>query len=791
MNTDTFPVTVIAKQLESATASEFQTLLNLLRSPDYINEKLLKSELALLITKTLALLRSSDDEKLWRGCHVSVVICSFNPLVLCSHSGQLLAAIYSKLEQKVEYYASTINTPYGTFLFETLVFAISSLWELMRDKPTLSRESLTPKLKAIIPTLISLAQYQPKFCLPLLKKLLYRSTTTFKPFASRFRQLLITKLSKGYAQYDRETQILLCENYAYLHLIRINPAQTQDEALAHHKAYLDENWRIGLFSVLSQFKPIIELCEEILQVDQDGDLKALINSLNFDSYYKEEERNEHNSLPGLKLDMNEPLTLCELPKRLNLLVDLSSAFITSSTPYAVRIPFGICINISEALLSMTRNYLPLRRDLRRDGQLTSIINTTIPQIQFCGVRFLSNICEVYAKNFLSMIPSVLSSLELFIPLKAKSTIVDLEKCSLLRKEFLQVFQLLNTLFPHMGHHFQEIDLITKLLDVALHLSEDLVLIDTFFKQQSIDKIANQPGMKKRQKKENTPGALSDLYTHSDKFNIKNIQLWHDEINFFLRSVLSNWKLPSHQQIKILKHSVCRSLKLKEQLGYIPKSFVELLRTEVLYPGNERVSVLPIAVSLMKGATDDVFDLLCHPRLPMGIIHSVNKPIAHTEESFENVSEGKYGEPFAEPQEVADESETIRGDEQLEDPPVSSKTEDPKVFIKPENVVQSKEHLTNIHETLILKKRSVDQGIDEVQIVKRLKTEEIVPKNETVAAKEELNPHASEEEDSEFEIPAIQLSDDDEEEDNEEEDDDDDEDGDDNENDNKVEDQNKD
>lgn len=762
MSSEFFPVTAIAKQLESATISEFQTLLKLLRQPEYINEKLLKSELALLLTKTLALLRSSNDEHVWRGCHTAVVICAYNPLVLCSHSGQLLAAIYAKLEQKVDYYNSTMATLHGKVLFETLVFAISNLIELMRDKPTLSRESLTPKLKVIIPTIINLAQYQPKICLPVLKRLLYKNTTTFKPFVSKFRQVLAHKISDSYEQFDTETQKLLCESFAYLHLIKIHTASSQDEALAHHKSFHDENWRIGMFSILCQFKPIIELCGEILDLEQDRELGSLINSLKCDNIYKADEKVAEFSLARLKLDMNSPLTLWEIPRRLNLLIDLLSAFICLPTPNAIRVPFGTCVNICEALLSMTRNYLPLRRDLRRDSQLTSVINQVIPQIQYSGIRLLSKIVDGYGKSCLSLLPSILGSLELFIPLKPKSTNIDFEKCSVLKKEFLSLFKTVNLLFPHMGHQFHEIDLFTKLTDVALYLSEDISLADLLFNKQQTETKNNLNGSKKKQKKETSQGALSDLYTHSDKFEIRNLGSWHDEINLFLRGVLSSWKLPSNQQTKIIKYSILYSLKLKEEFGYIPDSFVQLLRTEVIYPGNERVSILPIAVSLLKNSNDNVFDVICHPRLPMGLIHPHRKP-AEDLDALEGKDEKERKASVTSEDFSTEAAKKIQSDnEKL-------------------SIANGEEELTapgntaiEIDESLIFKKRSMDQGVTEVEIIKRHKVSDITSTNEIkinqkIAAeaqgdyqgsKKTKAESGSEEDDSEFEIPTIQLSDDD-------------------------------
>ncbi|WP_154693939.1 RIX1/PELP1 family protein, partial [Streptomyces afghaniensis] len=88
---------VFAKRLETASGYEFQNILKSITSSVYINEKLLKSELGLLNTKVLKLLRSSNDKDVWKGCHTVAVICAYNPLYLLSYGGQSLTAIYAKL----------------------------------------------------------------------------------------------------------------------------------------------------------------------------------------------------------------------------------------------------------------------------------------------------------------------------------------------------------------------------------------------------------------------------------------------------------------------------------------------------------------------------------------------------------------------------------------------------------------------------------------------------------------------------------------------------------------------
>lgn len=789
MSAAVMPIKELATRLEGADDPEFITLLGCLRSPRYVDERLLKSELSLLAAKTLALLRSSQDATVWRGCHTSVVICSYNPLVLCGHGGQLLAAIYSKLEQKVEYYSSAVQTPQSAVLLQALVYALGSLINLMRGKPALSRESLVPQLKVIIPLLVKLARLEPKLALPVLKTLLYRNTTTFRPFASKFRVVLSELLVKEYEVCDKETQRLICDNFAYLHLIRLAPSNGGDETQAHHKTHQDDTWKTGVFAVLAKFKPILDLCGEFLDLEQDKEVQKLIQSLNV----TEEGGNLGDFLPSLKLDMNSPLTLWEAPRRLSLLLDLLASFMTLPTPYPVRVPLGFCVSVAEGLLSMTSNYLPLKRDVRRDSELTSVIEDILPQIQFVGVRLLSVISRTYGKLTLSLLPSILSSLELFIPLQQKSNRIDLQKCLALKSEFMTVFSLVTSLLSHMGHQLNEIGLIKKLVDVSLHLTEDHSALE-FSTSQDI-KAVRSKNLKQKQKKEHSSTSISDLYVQPESFRFKCSELCLFEINRFLEVIVNNWKLPTNEHLKILKYTISTALKWKEQRGYVPDSYIKLLRAEVLNPGAERVSILPIAVSLLNNTNDDVFDLLCHPRLPMSLVHNVKSAIPINEEPIEEVyehtpTEAEEGQPLyalATAAEIDANVEEIKlpVDGRQEPSKQSGGTSDEAlVENRSSSEVPAVPVVEEVSNTTNVKKRELDLEAASSFITKRTKvsadettissvTSEVVTVK--ISGKKDQNANDSKnveegtikekgpasDEDSDFEMPTINVSDDDE------------------------------
>ncbi|CCH61537.1 hypothetical protein TBLA_0E04850 [Henningerozyma blattae CBS 6284] len=780
------PVTILANRLATSEGYDFQIILKQLKSPEYVNDKLLKSELSLLVTKIQKLLQSSSEFDLWKGCHTSVVICTYNPLVLCSHGSQLLGSIFTKLEQKFKYYSTTVSTEQGRVLLETLVFAVSTLMDLMRGKPTLSREGLIPKLKNIIPTLISLTQFDPKLTLQTLQKLLIKNTTTFRPFANKLRIVLSNLLAKDYHYFDKKVQKEICDTFAYLHLIKIQAQQPVDASEAHHNTFNDETWRNGIMSVLYEFKPLIQLSGEIIDIEQDKDLSILINHNLPQSINQKLLSGINEILPTLNLDMNKPLTLWDLPKRLNLLSDLLISFISLPTPYPIRVPIGYINTICEALLSITTNFLPLKRDLRQDVELISVIDQVLPQIQFVGIKIWNAAFKNLGKLLLSEIPSILGSLELFIPLTKKSSNINFAKCKSLKNELLELFKLINRLLYQMGQSTDVTNLIKKLVDIALTLTDSTSLVSNLFNSQNElltkkTSNSNKNNKQKKQKRDNAAGALSDLYTHSNQFiQSTSIELYN-QINLFLISVLSNQILPSPQQVKVIKYAIVNSFYFNNKTQSIPDTFKCLLRTLVLFPGNERVSILPIAVTVLKEHGDEVLDVLSHARLPLSMIHQVSELAAI--ELKDDQDENTHPEIDSKEDSMSASALELA---HMEDETVTSN----KITPNSDSEKNIRESLEDIDQTKVLKRKLMDDEevvfSEAATVSKRTKIEQEVPvedivvpvqvteeatvnilvetkddfKKDKEAFLEDDNDDDNDDDGSDFEIPAIDLSDDD-------------------------------
>lgn len=744
------PVTVLAKQLPTASGHDFQNILKLLRSQKYVDEKLLKSDLALLVTKIQKLLNSHENYDIWKGAHAATVICAYNPLVLMIHGGKLLDIVYQKFETKVSQRATDSLDAQGMVVLKSLLDCLSILMDLMRNKPSLSRESLVPKLKAVIPTLINLSQYEPSLALPIVRTLLFKHTTTFKPFVNKMKAVLINQLTNNYDSFNKDTQKLICDCYAYLHLAKAQTSKQVDEHSAHHKTFQDENWVRGLNSVLAEFKPLVELCGEILDFSQEAEINNLLSRLpNFP------ENEEYSTIfPTLNLDMNEAITLYAIPQRLEVLASLLNSFISLPTSYTVRIPMDKLNALCETLLSMTPKLVPMKRELRRDSELTVTIQIMLSQVQFVGIQMYSTMVKQLGRLCLTYSREILYSLSLFIPFKPKTTNIDYKRCVELKTEFLFVFRIIQELLKGLGHQYYDINILLQLIDVGLYLTEDKSLIENVFQIQREKNTQQTSGNKSKSKKDTKKGTLSDLYVNSSQFTLSCDMITYDAINEFIIDVVANQKLPTSQMTRIANYAISMSVSIKQSTNSIPTSFIKLLRTLVIQPGNERVSILPMAVTLLKNTADNVFDLLCHPRLPMSIIHHSELKKAGNDEIEEELDEI-----------VSEDAKTAQSENQVEDQFISSITNEP-VLVQAESA-PTVTYDTTVTETV--NKKRENEETDEVS-VKKVKIQEYentvqiqISESKIETPQENVQVHVSDNDDdeSDFEIPAIELSDDDE------------------------------
>ncbi|SCU83588.1 LAMI_0C03796g1_1 [Lachancea mirantina] len=777
MGADSIPVSKIANLLESTSGYEFQAVLQSLTDAQYVNQQLLKSELFILVNRVLKLLRSGDDYLLWKGCNVILVLCAYNPVILCAHADVFLKELYLKLEKKVEYYSSSVSSEQGRIVLTNLVHTVGYLIDLIRGKPAVTREVLTPKLSAIIPTFIKLSQYEPRLCLPFLKKLLYKNTNTFRPFVNKLYNVLVILLTKDYQSFDVATKRLICDTFAYTHLIKLNP-QTKNSSSGHHSVRKDEQYRHGLLLVLSQIRPLITLCGELFDFSADFEMERLVASL---PDYQGENFNSVGFFEALDVDMNKPFTLWRISERLDVLNNLIISFCSLATPFAIRVPIGGISKVIQALLNLSVDYLPLKRGLRRDAELLSVIENLSSKMQHEGVKLFQNLAPIYGRCLIPFYPELLGSLELIVPTRKGSTNVDFQRVKKIRPALKDVFELLSHILPAMGRFFDDGSLAPKLVDVALHFTKSMNL--TLSLLSGIDQSDKKGGSNKKDKKSNKrlTGSMSDVFSHPEAFTIENSFEFYAFINEFLTTMIRHKSIPSNHHVKITRYAIQNATVLNEQLNYVPASFRDLLRALVLCPGSERCSILPMAVSLLKKTGDELYGVICNPRLPLGVVHSIapaQLPEYAEDQSLEDNNASSTNESLS-----LEETTEVPATEQNGGPDATPATSHSQCEIIETHVETQEESIENElskHRDKIFKRRSSDADIKTEEVsVKVAKVardydvlEEIVSEQidngaeDTIAERAVFVEQQTErreadgDSDSDFEIPEIVLEEDD-------------------------------
>lgn len=93
------PLSLITKQVESASLAEFEFFLYNLRSTNYITHDTSINDYSVFVNKIIKLLKSDVVFASWKGLQLITVLFTYNPIVLCSFS----KAILNELAEKVEF----------------------------------------------------------------------------------------------------------------------------------------------------------------------------------------------------------------------------------------------------------------------------------------------------------------------------------------------------------------------------------------------------------------------------------------------------------------------------------------------------------------------------------------------------------------------------------------------------------------------------------------------------------------------------------------------------------------
>lgn len=594
------PLQVVLSLLDAPQPATLSYVLKSLYLSKYTITKASKAYINHLIAKINNLLNSKDNFKKWYGSHVVQVI-GLNPIILTNGGSTFIVGLLK-----------TINdTSVPAVTFKNAALALDQLISGIRGKPVLTRELLTPNLPNIISSLLDNLNRDIYVVLPILKNLLLKNTTTFKPFVKKFETKLVNLLLKNFNSFNKQLKKDICQSYAYLNLVK--PTQNTNQGGQNVQALPDDQWRAKIFKLLGELKSVIVIYDDLVELKNDKDSAELLNQLpNSDA--------KDFIFPFLKVDLSEPISIIQISQRIEVLTQLIIAFLTSPTPFPLRIPLGLIIQSSELLLGISPNYIPLKKELGRNEDLKKIIVNDISKTQAHGAFILYHITKHYKKLVLPHLSSVLSSLEVAIPIKndkgSKVIKIDDDSCLAIESELITIIKTtLEILKLFQG--LTDLDLINKLIDVSILFLQKRTPLDGLLDKQEVKKSQQQQqGQKNKKKgksKDSTP--LADILSHAELFEVEPPKETISIILSFFEVIIKRIPtLSPNYRIKIVKYVISTAVKESSTKSHVLDRTKKLLEAVVLYPSNGEIySILPIAKRLL--SNNEVLSLLTNPRFP--------------------------------------------------------------------------------------------------------------------------------------------------------------------------------
>lgn len=600
MVSSAIPLPVVLEILDLPKPSNIQHVLkSLYLAPETISTAS-KADLNHFVSKVNNLLVARDDYKRWYSSHI-VQIVGANPVVLTVAGANFITSLLKLINDS--------NTV--TVNFQNAVLALDTIIREIRGKPVLTREILTPNLPNIISALLDHLERDFVVVLPILSKLLIKNTTTFKPFLKRFETKLLTILVNHFNEIDSGLQALVCKCYAYLHLIKPNVSQTTQGS---NQPLPDDQWRLKMLQLMDELRSVVLIYDNMIDLKSERESMDLIKQL------PDLEKKEY-IFPFLQVDLSQPITLISISDRINVLVKLLTAFITSTTPFPIRVPLGMLVQLCNLLMGISPNYIPLKGDLKRDPALKKIVLNDMIKTQNHGCCLVLSIVKQYKKLVLPHLNSILSSLEVIVPVvneKGKKAIKIDRECALnAESEMLNVIHTTTEMLK-LFEGLTELELINKLVDVSTLLLEKRTPLDSLLDKQPIptNVANNSQSVKNRKKKNKDSTPMSDLLSHAELFEMNAPKCTVNTINNFYHVLIK--KLPNlaaTYRIKIVKYAISTGVKQQSLNGSVSEDLTRLLESLVLYPSNGDVySVLPIVKKLLPN--NEKLSLLTNPRFPI-------------------------------------------------------------------------------------------------------------------------------------------------------------------------------
>lgn len=576
----TLPLSAIVKELEQP-----DSIIPIAKSLHFSIKQLhLESKLDLnhLVSRTINLIQSHLAYNKWCGVTVLQILID-NYEILSTNGLKFINSLIKVLE--------TTNANTNLKLFNAVIECLNKLCDQIRGKPTLTREILTPKLSPIIQLYMNNIELNPCLIIKSLTKIMSHHPTTFRPFGNKLNSKLIEFIRSDFVNYPTALKHEICKCFAQLPIIE----KSEPEAVWNHK----------LTSIINEIIDLLNIFKDLVDINQD---EELIKSLSNPAFRMNNDNDR--LLEYLQIDLSSPETLLHLSNNLEVLLLLLIGFIVTDTKFCVRLPIGKFVSLVGIIFGFNTNYLPIKRDIR-DEATKALINTVLVQVQDFTLNVIDSLVTTYQNPVIMYLNDVLSILETSIPMNKK--VIDSQ--AVLKHESFMI-HLLNTISKLLGLVllYQEPQQVVRFVDMALILVEPRTDGNQLYDNGTKPNSAHN-GVKKSKKKNHQTVPMADLLSHSHLFDNLISPLAATSVRSFVNSVITRMELPLAQYYKIMRYIIIeavQSVSLSHN-NLIPSELKDLLINAVVYPGFEKVSVLPIVSSIL--GSDPLLSIFNNPRFP--------------------------------------------------------------------------------------------------------------------------------------------------------------------------------
>lgn len=707
------PISLIIKQLETTPTSVIPILSALNKECAHLHQ-ISKVDLKHLVSRALNLCKSNHPFATW--CGVSIVYVLVGNAEILSANGNAFFTQLMKLLQA--------NKP-GTKIFTSSVECLNKLCGEIRGKPTLTREILTPNLSGLLSLYTENLERAPALMSTSLQVLVLNHPTTSRPFANKIRaKLLAITAGDSFLSYPDSVKQSVVSALATLPVVE--------------KDGPESFWVKDVNRILLNVGGTVRIFESFLDLKEDTDVSKLL--LSFSGLDEE-------IFDALHIDVNHPETILSISTRIDLLLLLLRAYMTTATQYAIAVPMGKVLGIVELICSVNTKFVNFKREIR-DQEVKTLIKTSLLRSQHAAVQLLRELPAKYAGALLPHLTSVLSTLELIIPLDGKR----LDHSNILKEEPF-VCDLLDAVSKYVGlvSHFQDHALLIRFIEAAIFLVEPRTDIANTPKASDNSQPQHSKAARKRAKK-NAATPLADLLSHEHLFvGAVPHSTRHDVFSFFA-TVIPRVSIAPTQYNKLIKVATVEAVKQKDRAinDVVPEDLKNLLVAIVLNPAPESAAILPIASTLLWDS--ELLSVFNNPRFPVvpKLANNVDVEIEDEDEEDE--------EPESAPQLIeAVQNENVK--EELENgQPVAKKRKlESDILADSNGNAETLQAGANNLAQNIFSKDSARQVFEEVSQPEV--STKIVKEEKPVEAAEATVDELSDNEGSEIEIPDLDLDDD--------------------------------